>query len=325
MTISIVMPAYNARATIFDALDSALSQTLRADEIIVIDDGSTDGTGDAVARKYGSSVTLIQQTNAGVSAARNRGIEAASGEFIQFLDADDMLDARKLERSLDLAHRTGAPVVYGPARFVAADGRTPVDLIFPPLPSGSILAEWLTGTMAGGTYGVCSSFFVARRVLLEAEGFATDMSQAEDWHLWIRLAARHRFAALDEPLVIYRVLPTGASRHDVKMAHGRLTVIRRVRELPDVQAILAKPVLDRLEAGRWHVYAMRLWESGQRREAREAFAAANRLAPSPVRALYSRMSYILPANSVALINRVLQLRGKNKPSGSGPSGDKTLS
>lgn len=313
MSISVVMPAYNARATIFDAIDSVFHQTLPADEILVIDDGSTDGTGDALAEKYGASVTVIRQSNAGVSASRNRGVEAASGEFIQFLDADDMLDPRKLERSLDLAQRTDAPVIYGPARFVGPDGITPVDFNFPPLPSGDILSEWLTGTMAGGTYGVCSSFFVARRVLIDAGGFATDLSQAEDWHLWIRLAAKHHFAALDEPLVIYRFLPTGASRHDLKMAHGRLTVIRRTRELPEVHSRLSKAVLDRLEAGRWHVYAMRLWEAGQRREARDALDAANRLAPSAVRTLYGLMSYILPASSATWVERVLQLRGKNKP------------
>ena len=312
MTISIVMPAYNARATIFDALDSALNQTLPADEIIVIDDGSTDSTGEAVAEKYGAQVAVITQVNAGVSAARNRGIEAASGEFIQFLDADDVLDPRKLERSLDMAQRTGAPVVYGPAQFVDPDGRTPVSIQFPPLPSGEILTEWLTGTMANGSYGVCSSFFVSRAVLQAAGGFAIDMAQAEDWHLWIRLAAKHRFAALDEPLVTYRVMPAGASRHDLNMAKGRLTAIRRARELPEVQARLSKATLDRLEAGRWHVYAVRLWESGQRREAREAFAAANRLAPSVVRAFYRRISYLLPASTAALIDRVLQLRSKNR-------------
>jgi hypothetical protein len=72
-------------------------------------------------------------------------------------------------------------------------------------------------------------------------------------------------------------------------------------------------VLDRLEAGRWHVYGMRLWEAGQRREAREAFATANRLAPSLVRRFHSVMSYILPASSAALVERVLQLKSKNKP------------
>jgi hypothetical protein len=127
--------------------------------------------------------------------------------------------------------------------------------------------------------------------------------------MWIRLATRNRFAALNEPLVTYRVSPGSLSSHALKLAKGRLTVIRRARELPEVQARLSKLMLDRLEAGRWHVYAVRLWESGQRHEAREAFATANQLAPSSVRALYRWMSYSLPAASAAFIEGVLKIRG----------------
>jgi len=310
MTISIIIPAYNAKVTIFDALDSALNQTLRADEIIVIDDGSTDGTGEAVAEKYGTRMTVIRQDNRGVAEARNHGIEVSTGGYLQFLDADDMLDPRKLERSLAACQASSAEVSYSPALFVGADGRTPVNIKFPPLPSGQILTEWLIGTMANGSYGVMSSMFVARDALLQAGGFDKACTPCEDWDMWIRLAARNRFAALNLPLVTYRVSPGSLSSHALRLAKGRLTVIRRARELPEVQARLSEAVLDRLEAGRWHVYAMRLWESGQPREAREAFTAADRLAPSPVRALYRRISYILPASSASLMDRVLQLRGK---------------
>ncbi|HOM77565.1 MAG TPA: glycosyltransferase family A protein, partial [Anaerohalosphaeraceae bacterium] len=87
-SISVVIPAYNCQAYIRRAIDSVLGQSRPADEIIVVDDGSTDGTAEAV-RTYGAKVILIQQENAGVSAARNAGIRAASGDWIAFLDADD--------------------------------------------------------------------------------------------------------------------------------------------------------------------------------------------------------------------------------------------
>lgn len=307
MTVSIVMPAYNALGTIFDAIDSALTQTRPPLEVIVIDDGSTDGTADAIESRYSQRVSVIRQTNAGVSAARNRGIEAASGDFVHFLDADDMLNPDKLERSIELAALSGAAVVYGPARYVASDGVTPVNFAFPPLPSGDVLADWLFGTMANGTYGVCSSFLVSRAALRETGGFNIEVGHAEDWDLWIRLAAKHRFVALDEPLVTYRVMPTGASRSNLGMAHGRLTAVRRARALPEVRARFAPAALDRLEAGRWHVYAMRLWEAGRRSESRRAFAAANRLAPSTARRLYALMTYVLPAGSTAIVGRMVQL------------------
>jgi glycosyltransferase involved in cell wall biosynthesis len=313
MSISVIIPAYNAKATIFDALEGVFRQTLAPDEIIVVDDGSTDGTGEAVAERYGKRVTVIRQDNTGVAEARNQGVDVSTGRYLQFLDADDMLDPHKLERSLAACQVSRAEVSYSPAVFVGVDGRTPVSINFPTLPSGEILTEWLTGTMAGGSYGVMSSMFVTREALQHAGRFEKACTPCEDWDMWIRLAAHHRFAAINEPLVTYRVSPGSLSSHALRLAKGRLTVIRRARELPEVQARLSKDVLNRLEAGRWHVYGMRLWEAGQRREAREAFDAANQLAPSAVRGLYSEMSYILPASSAALVERVLQLKSKNKP------------
>lgn len=305
MTVSVIIPAYNARLTIFDAVESVLKQTQPAAEIIVIDDGSSDGTGEAVAQKYGPSVTVIKQPNSGVAEARNRGVQAATGAYLQFLDADDMLDPHKLARSLAACQAGSAAVSYSRAKFVAADGLTPLDLTFPVLPSGDILIEWLTGTMANGSYGVMSSMFVSRDALLQAGRFEKTCTPCEDWDMWIRLAARNRFAALNDPLVTYRVMPGSLSTHTLPMAKGRLTVIRRARELPEVQAGLHKSALDRLEAGRWHVYAMRLWETGRRRDARAAFTAANRLVSSPVRRILGLMSYSLPVSSAALIDRVL--------------------
>ena len=85
---AVIIPAFNASATLRQAVDSVLAQTYAPHEIIVIDDGSTDTTAE-VARSYGARVTLISQGNSGVSAARNAGARAASGEGLGFLDADD--------------------------------------------------------------------------------------------------------------------------------------------------------------------------------------------------------------------------------------------
>ena len=95
-TVSVVIPAHNAEAWIGDAIDSVLTQTHAATEIIVVDDGSTDGTG-ARLREYGEKIRVVTQPNAGVSQSRNVGMRAARGEFIAFLDADDVWDPRKLE------------------------------------------------------------------------------------------------------------------------------------------------------------------------------------------------------------------------------------
>lgn len=96
ISVSVVIPAWNAARYVGDAVESALSQSVTPDEIIVVDDGSTDQTSDCV-RKFGSRVNLISQPNGGAAAARNRGIAAAHGEAIALLDADDLMAPQRLE------------------------------------------------------------------------------------------------------------------------------------------------------------------------------------------------------------------------------------
>jgi glycosyltransferase involved in cell wall biosynthesis len=96
ISISVVMPAWNAARYIGDAIDSVLSQSVAPDEIIIVNDGSADHTAECV-RKFGSRVTLIEQSNAGAAAGRNRGIAEAHGEAIALLDADDLMAPRRLE------------------------------------------------------------------------------------------------------------------------------------------------------------------------------------------------------------------------------------
>jgi len=94
--VSVIIPAYNAERYLAEALDSALAQTYPPAEIVVVNDGSKDGT-EEIALAYGDRIHYIAQPNRGISATRNRGIEASSGEFLAFLDADDIWESRKLE------------------------------------------------------------------------------------------------------------------------------------------------------------------------------------------------------------------------------------
>ncbi len=98
--VSCIIPVYNGERFLAEAIDSILSQTYKVTEIVVIDDGSTDGTPDVV-RGYGNRLRYARQTNAGKSAARNHGIRLATGEFIAFLDADDLWHSEKLARQID--------------------------------------------------------------------------------------------------------------------------------------------------------------------------------------------------------------------------------
>lgn len=113
MKISVIMPLYNGRSYLIEAIDSILAQTRAADEIIVVDDGSTDGGGELLAT-YGPEVRVIRQANAGAATALNRGITSATGDAIAFLDADDLWVADKLERQRSVLHaKESVDCVFG--------------------------------------------------------------------------------------------------------------------------------------------------------------------------------------------------------------------
>src|ERR1700678_803249 len=125
-TISVIIPTYNRADLIGQALESALAQTHPADEIIVVDDGSTDDT-ERVVAQYAGQVRYMRQVNAGPSAARNRGIQAASGDFIALLDSDDLWVKDRLERQLAaLTLHPGLDFIFGlEAKFNSANQTAP--------------------------------------------------------------------------------------------------------------------------------------------------------------------------------------------------------
>ena len=125
--VSIIIPTYNRRRFVADAIDSGLAQTHGNCEIIVVDDGSGDGTEGLLRERYGERIRLIRQANQGPGIARNRGLEAARGQFIHFLDADDQLHEQKIEIGLRVfRERPDVSVVYTHYQQVASDGATPV-------------------------------------------------------------------------------------------------------------------------------------------------------------------------------------------------------
>lgn len=316
--VSVIMPAYNARATIIEAVDSALNQTHPAVEIIIVDDGSSDSTLDLLRQHYGNhpQIKLFQQANAGPSAARNHAIRHANGQWLHFLDSDDRLHPTKIARSLARAAEVpNAAVVYGPAIIIDAAGQ-PIaqQWAFPPLPSGDVFCHWITGTMANGQYGVLPSFMVKTEAVHAVGGFDEAIFGSEDWDMWIKLAGRFAFAALDETLVDYRDHPAGLHRNPSRIALARLKVIQNARRNPRAGECLTPHQWDAAEAGRWHNLAVTHWHANQRAQARQAFAQAQRLYPKPVRTLYSIMTYALPASAGAYLDSLLTRlkRGKSK-------------
>ena len=207
MKVSVVMPAYNAEQYIEVAIRSVLGQSWRELELIVVDDGSRDGTAEIVERlaEEDGRITLLRNAeNAGVSASRNRGVREAHGEWIAFLDSDDLWRADKLERQLALAGRHPEAVLsYTASAFMDESGR---------MYSYVMEAEEETTykTLLRKNLISCSSVMVRRDVMLRHPMGGDRMH--EDYAAWLEILREGRCAyGLNEPLLVYRLRQSSKS------------------------------------------------------------------------------------------------------------------
>jgi hypothetical protein len=291
-----VIPTYNHKRFVCQAIDACLAQTYPNCEIIVVDDGSTDATGDMLRERYGDRIGYIYQENRGLPVARNVGTRAARGEFIHYCDADDQLLPTKVEQCAQvLIQQPDVVLVYTDCHYVEEDGQTIIPRPALQLPSGDVFCELLTGHQ-GNFIAQCTPL-IRRQAVLDVGGFNEQIRSAHDWDLWLRLAAQHQFAVIHEALALYRVLPNAMHTDPLRMSQARLAVIQMARHYPGREKCLDDSAYDQLEAGRHHRVAIVLWLQHRRAEARRAFREAIRLDPSHtlVRRLLLGMSYVLPA------------------------------
>ena len=232
MKFSVVIPLYNKAPYIDSTLQSVLAQDCPDFEMLVIDDGSQDEGAQIVARCTDLRVRLLRQTNAGVAVARNRGIEAARGQWVCFLDADDWLHPRYLSTLIEAQQRhPEAEVVAAdflrvpdapgpwPPPWPVADGPAPVELI------ERLARRWMDGPSLSS-----SSVAVLRSRLLTLQPcFAPGETLGEDLDLWFRLAEVTPVALAHKPLVAYRVQVPGSlsSSHP---SERRYPFLERLRE-----------------------------------------------------------------------------------------------
>lgn len=206
--IAIIIPACNAAETLSDTLRSVLAQTHDKWRIVVVDDGSSDGTAEVAAAMHDPRVRIIRQANAGVSAARNRGLAALDGDAFLFLDADDCLAPHALAR-LDraLAATPTAVAATGAARFASCCGGRGTRRNLP-APNRDLLPDLLVRNRLAN----CGQMLVRREVVRTIGGFRRGLSYGEDWEYTIRIAARGRFVAVpgSAPLLIVRERADGA-------------------------------------------------------------------------------------------------------------------
>jgi glycosyltransferase involved in cell wall biosynthesis len=215
--VSVVIPSYDSADILPEAIASVIAQTRPADEIIVVDDGSGDHTAPACA-DFGDAVRYIHQQNAGASTARNTGIAAAAGNWLAFLDADDLWDPQKLQLQLSaLAQQPEADFAITPALAWSPPDQSYHRCVWDGLLDPRVMrAELLVRNIFTG---LCSSLLI-RRPTLESVGCFAAGKACEDRRLAIELLARHRAVILEIPLVRQRPGPahwTNPERHRQEM------------------------------------------------------------------------------------------------------------
>lgn len=233
---SVVMPAYDCALYIGAAVTSVLTQTESDLELIVVDDGSTDGTDSVVAALALSDVRvrLLRRTHAGIAAAMNVGIAAARGQVLARLDADDLWRPDFLaSAAAELTRHPDAGVVYARAAAMRLDGTPTIGelglpLFYPGRPLPSMLRRDCTTAIA----------FVVRRAYADrVGGYDESFRVNEDWDYALRLARRCRFVFIDRVLAYYRLRPNSTTRSNpIGTALDRVRVLDKMfadPELPD--------------------------------------------------------------------------------------------
>ncbi|MCL1465901.1 glycosyltransferase family 2 protein [Argonema galeatum] len=227
--ISVIIPAYNAEKTILETIQSLQKQTFTDFEIIVINDGSTDGTVELLNAIEDSRVKVFSYENGGLPVARNRGIDRATGEYITFVDADDLWTPDKLELQLTaLRQHPEAGIAYSWTAFINENS----EFLYawePLYYEGNVYPKLLIRNFISS-----GSNIMGRREFIEAAGrFDPTLKSAEDWDYYIRLAALCPFVLVPKYQILYRRSSQSmTSKVDVMEKYGLTVIERAFQEAP---------------------------------------------------------------------------------------------
>ena len=221
--VSIIIPTYNSFQYLPSAVNSVINQTYVDWEMIIVNDGSSDNTEEWVLTQSDPRIILISQENKGKSVARNVGIERATGEYIAFLDADDYWEPRKLEKQIQRIENSPDIGLVYTWTALANEQCKPTGRVIGSVAQGEVWEDLVQDNII-----VCGSTPMIRKECFSTVGnFSPDLPLSQDWDMWIRIAARYRFAVIQEPLVRYRQHSNNTSKNWEMMQKYNVLVLER--------------------------------------------------------------------------------------------------
>jgi glycosyltransferase involved in cell wall biosynthesis len=221
--ISVIIPAYNSEKTISHTIKSVLNQTLSVLELIVINDGSQDSTLEVIRQIQDSRIKVFSYSNAGGNVSRNRGLNRAVGEFVSFLDADDLWTPDKLQSQFKaLQENVTAKVAYSWTDYIDTNGQfilsgKRINV------NGNVYENLLLSNFLENG----SNPLICRKSLITLGGFDESLSAAQDWDMWLRLASKFDFICVPSVQILYRISANSVSCNLVRQEKSCLQVLQR--------------------------------------------------------------------------------------------------
>jgi glycosyltransferase involved in cell wall biosynthesis len=305
-TVSVIIPAYNAAPWIAETIDSVLNQTFQDFEVIVVDDGSTDGTAEIV-KNYKSQVQYLYKNNGGVGSARNTGIRAARGRYIACVDADDLWLPEKLEVQTQLLQTEPSLAwVYSDGLIFENNSNQNLHLFSP---SASMISGDVLRPLLLQDFIPCPTPVIRRDIFENVGFFEEDMSlqSVADWDMWLRISAKYPVGFIDKPLVKYRRHSTSMTSTSIieRSLKSRLTVIEgAILRDPERLGNLRQQAIANIYMTLGHLVMSR----GNRLEAREMYLHSIQMNSKQLKSIIYLIATFLPisVNQLKNLRRYLQ-------------------
>ena len=307
------MPTYNYGRFIGETLESLRAQTYAAWECIVVDDGSTDDTAEIVARwvERDARIRYLRQSNQRQAVAKNIGLAEARGRYVQFLDADDLLEPRKLERHVEfLDAHPDADLVYGDTRYFRTESAS--EFLYgmfgetePWMPKLSGVGSELVFALVRMNIMAINAALVRRETIEEVGGFDPALTPVEDWDYWLRCALygkRFEYRDFEGTLALVRAHPASSSRHPESVLAAWRALRAKIDTLTDDPQIqsLNQEMKSQLEGS----VGLDAVAAGKRLNAARQFARAGLMCPR----IKGRVKWLLCALGSPVMNE-RQMRG----------------